>query len=76
MNKHVYTWVLSFFLGIYGVDRIARGQLGLGLLKMFTFGGFGMWYLYDLIVAIVQSYAGPYRNSDYVDFDQYGMFVF
>ncbi len=74
-NKHLYTWLLSFLLGIYGVDRMVRGQIGLGLVKMLTFGGFGIWYLCDLVIAIIQSYAGPYRNSDYLDFDQYGMFV-
>ena len=74
-NKHVYTWLLSFIFGIYGADRFARGQIGLGLLKLCTFGGLGFWYLYDVIVAILQSYAGPFRYSDDVTFDQYGQFI-
>lgn len=75
-NKHLFTWVLSFFLGIYGADRFARGQIGLGLLKLMTFGGLGFWYLYDVIIAMLQSYAGPYRNSEEVSFDQYGMYIY
>ena len=73
-NKHVFTWILNFAFGIYGADRFARGQMGLGLLKLLTFGGFGFWYIYDAAVAIIQSYAGPYRYSDEVTFDQYGQY--
>lgn len=75
MNKHIYTWVLSFFLGIYGADRFARGQIGLGLLKLMTFGGFGFWYLADLAIAMMKSYAGEYRDSDDVYFDMYGQYT-
>jgi len=63
-------------LGIYGVDRFARGQIGLGLLKFFTFGGFGMWYLADVIAAVLHSYYGPSRNKEDLEFDQFGRYVF
>jgi len=75
VNKHIFTWVFSFFLGLYGIDRFSRGQTGLGLLKLMTFGGFGFWYLYDVIVALFQSYVGPYKDSEELAFDQYGMYV-
>lgn len=74
-NKHIFTWVFSFLLGMYGVDRFARGQVGLGLLKLLTFGGFGFWYLADVVVAALQSYAGPYRNREDLDFDILGRYV-
>ena len=75
-NKHIFTWIFSFVLGIYGVDRFARGQIGLGLLKLLTFGGFGFWYLADVIMAIMQSYVGPYRDEEDLLFDQFGRYVF
>ena len=50
-NKHIFTWLFSFVLGFYGIDRLIRGQIGLGLLKLFTGGGFGVWYIIDVIIA-------------------------
>lgn len=75
MNKHIFTWVFSFFLGIYGVDRFFRGQTFLGLMKLLTFGGLGLWYCIDVIVALINSYAGPYKYEEDVKFDRYGRYV-
>ena len=44
------TLVLSIFFGSLGVDRFMMGQVGLGILKLITGGGCGIWWLIDVIL--------------------------
>lgn len=76
INKHIYTWLCSFYLGIFGVDRFCRGQVVLGLLKLLTFGGFGFWYLADWAIAMIKSYSGGYRDMSDLLFDRFGNFIY
>jgi len=44
------TLVMSIIFGQIGVDRFIMGHVGLGILKLITFGGFGVWWLIDVIL--------------------------
>jgi len=42
--------LLSIFVGSLGIDRFVMGKVGTGILKLITFGGFGAWWLIDVIL--------------------------
>ncbi len=42
--------LLSLFVGVLGIDRFYLGYTGLGILKLITCGGLGVWALIDLIL--------------------------
>ena len=46
----VLTLIMSIIFGQLGVDRFIMGHIGLGILKLITLGGFGIWWLIDLIL--------------------------
>ncbi|MGU3293672.1 NINE protein [Williamsia sp. M5A3_1d] len=48
------TVLISFFLGSLGIDRFWLGYTGLGILKLITCGGLGVWSLIDFILIILR----------------------
>lgn len=42
--------ILSVVVGSLGIDRIYIGDIGLGILKLITCGGCGLWWLIDLFL--------------------------
>jgi TM2 domain-containing membrane protein YozV len=64
----------SFMWGMFGVDRFYLGKIGTGILKLITFGGFGIWMIIDL--ALIMSGAMRDRNDQpLLEFERYKKFA-
>jgi len=55
--------LLSIFLGSLGIDRFYLGYIGLGILKLLTLGGCGIWWLIDLILIATNKIKDSDGNS-------------
>lgn len=51
-KSYVATVVLSYLFGMFGADRFYLGKTRSALVKLFTLGGFGYWWLIDLLITL------------------------
>ena len=65
MKSKVVALILSI-LGELGIDRFYLGYIGTGILKLITCGGFGIWWLIDLIM-IATGKLKPKDGSEYAE---------
>lgn len=54
-KEYLVALLLSLFLGYLGVDRFYTGHIGLGVGKLLTFGGCGIWALIDFILYAIRN---------------------
>lgn len=52
LKSPVMMIIIAWLLGGWGVDRFMLGQAGLGVLKLLTAGGCGIWSLIDIFTAM------------------------
>jgi len=54
-KEYIIALLFSIFLGYFGIDRFYMGQVGLGIGKLLTGGGCGVWWLIDIILIATRS---------------------
>jgi len=70
-RSQVVAYILSLFFGFLGADQFYLGFAGAGLLKLFTFGGFGILWITDIVrIGSANVYANGYRTA--ADLPHYG----
>jgi len=47
--------LLSIFVGLFGIDRFYLGYKGLGIAKLLTGGGCGVWAIIDLVLIAMRN---------------------
>jgi hypothetical protein len=54
-KEYIIALLFSIFLGYLGIDRFYMGQVGMGIGKLLTGGGCGVWWLIDVILIATRS---------------------
>jgi TM2 domain-containing membrane protein YozV len=59
----ILTLVMSILFGGLGVDRFIMGKIGTGILKLITGGGFGIWWIIDIVLVATKH---PFKDVEWV----------
>ncbi|KAH0790712.1 TM2 domain containing protein [Histomonas meleagridis] len=66
-KSYITAFLCSLFFGVFGADRFYLGYVLLGVLKLLTLGGVGVWYFVDLILVSIgkvpPNLGDRYKNS-------------
>ena len=54
-KEYIIALLVSICLGYLGIDRFYMGQVGMGIGKLLTGGGCGVWWLIDIILIATRS---------------------
>lgn len=68
-REPIMVLILSILVGELGVDRFLLGETGLGILKLITCGGCGIWWLIDLFN--IQKKAREYNYQKFLQYSNY-----
>lgn len=61
-KNYTVALILSILLGWLGVDRFYTGHIGLGIIKLLTFGVGGIWWIIDIILYATRSVTDSLGN--------------
>ncbi len=54
--------IVSILVGHFGVDRFLMGDIGLGILKLLTCGGAGIWTIVDWFLIMGKAKEANFKN--------------
>ena len=70
-KSHTRALLLCWILGIFGIHRFYTGYKRIGFIQLFTLGGFGLWWLIDLVSLCFNTYTDKYG----IELDDYNRFL-
>ena len=59
-DRWLITLLLAIFVGWFGIHRFYTGHTKIGIIQLFTFGGFYVWTILDIIKIIT----GKFEDSE------------